>query len=324
MDEIISQIETVVRQIIRTYSEIVNLKPQRNSFANSDLFQDASLFNGEIILRELDGFRNSVEDKRKLNKRIFESNFKKDEILLELIIIEHQSLFVTLLERFNFSRKEFDGIDSDSYTFKSVSFSCHLLNLLINNLVAIQQILYQGLNHQVNLILRNYIELAELSVAVIADEIFFNHYLSTPTERKDVIIKRQKIKPSAIHKLVGMEYSKIDGFSGWWMLMDQARNSLYAKTSGSVHGDYNSVINESYSNELNVDNVTFTSLGLISENVQTTLKEVIVYSKVYINSLIIFLVSNHGLHFNRFGQVGKNHVYLNSVNSYMLEYYLSD
>jgi hypothetical protein len=54
MDETISQIETVVRQIIKTYAEIVNLKPQRNSFANSDLFKDASLFNGEIILRELD------------------------------------------------------------------------------------------------------------------------------------------------------------------------------------------------------------------------------------------------------------------------------
>ena len=97
------------------------------------------------------------------------------------------------------------------------------------------------------MILRNYIELAELSVAVIADEIFFDHYKSTPTDRKDVNVKWQKTKPSAVHKLVGMEYSKIDGSGcGTNFERDMLPLTTFSKKQTIKHDKENSILFSSH------------------------------------------------------------------------------
>lgn len=320
VEELLVEIESISRQIIKIYAEIANIKPQKNSY--SEIFCDKNIYNGDSIIREIDLLRISLKERQEENEIIFKRNFTREDIFLELIILEHQSLFVTLIERFNFNNNEFDGILKDSYTFKSVSFLCYLLNLMINNLIAIQKLFHLGLNHQINVLLRNYIELSEISIAILVNETFFITYKSEPENKKEINNKWQLTKPSMVHKIIENEYRSIEGLHKWWIEISKIRNSLYSKTSGYVHGEYFNVIIEAFPKELNEDNVRLAAMGMISDNLKSTLSETLIFSKIFINNIIIFLVKNHNLHFNRFGQNGLDHVYLNSVNTYMFNDYV--
>lgn len=318
--DIISEIEKISREIIKNYAEIVNVKPQTNSYENGALFNDKTLYNGDQILANIDCLRNSLLNRQQQNIEKYDKIFKKDDLFFELIILEHQSLFITLIERFNHTKTEFDGINNETYTFKSVSFLCHLLNLIINNLITMQDIMKKGYNHQVNLIFRNYIELSEISIAILLNESFFNIYTSEPLSPAEINRKWKEVKPEKVHKLIGQEFqNSLDLKSPWEDYMDEIRNSLYSKTSGFVHGNSYRVLTESYSKEIDKDIYTLTSLGLISDNLRETFNEIVIYSKTYIKNVIIFLVKNHKLNFNRFEQDGRDHIFLTSVSDYMFE-----
>jgi hypothetical protein len=316
------EIENLLRDMVTNYAEIVNLKPQYSSYENSDIFEDKKLYNGKRILTNLKSIKVLLKKRKKENKEVFTSFLKKEELILDLILLEHQSLLLLLIEKFGPLQEDFEEIKTDSYTFQSLALLSSILNLLSNNLIIIKESLAIGYNYQVNIIFRNYIELSEIGISVITNESIFNQYILEPKNKNEEKSKWNALKPSRIHDVVNKEYSKIKRLESWGNVLDEVRNNLYHKTSNFVHCDVSSIMNETYSKDLLKDSITLTSYGLISENLKVTLEEIIIYSKIVINDILIFMINTHKLGLNRFGQNGLDHGYLRAVNEYIYRDYL--
>jgi hypothetical protein len=316
-------IDDLLKEIVIKYGEIVNLKPQYSSYDNSDLYHDKKLYNGEKILKNLKSIKDVGNGREKQNYATFKSFLRREEMILDLIIFEHQSLFLLLVEKFSPLCKDFEEIKTNSYTFQSLSLLSCILNLLINNLNVIKAGLKLGYNYQVNIIFRNYIELSEIAISVITSESFYNQYTVEPQNENQAKNKWNALKPGKIHANVNKEYLKIERFESWGNVLDEVRSALYNKTSKYVHCDVSSIINETYSKKLNQNDMSVTCYGEIGENLRVTFEEVIIYSKIVINDILIFLINSHKLGLIRFGQYGLDHGYLRAVNEYIYRDFLN-
>lgn len=320
IEAIILQMDVIARKMIKNYAKIVNIKPQANSFQNHDLFSDDETFNGDKILEELDGLNELFTSINNRNHFEFARNFKSYELFFDLIIIEFQSLFTILFFHFNNDENKFEGFEKESFTFKSVRLLCYLLNTLINNSISMKILIKDGFNFQVNLIFRNSIEIMDVCFASITNEVFYENYVLQPDSEHDIKKKWINVRPSNIDKIIKDEFNKISELQEYWNILRETKESLYRKTSSFVHGNSVRIFQNTFSEKINDDdNLTVNQFGLISKDLKESFFELIIYSKLFLDSIIILLVNNHKLAFNRFGEEGKYHIYLSCVNKYYLK-----
>ncbi len=306
--KILLDIDKNYRKIIENTGEVVYLEAR---FQHPNIFKDYSLYNGKVILEEIDSLRKENINLFRKNKKEFETKLYEELYILDLQSFMFLQIILCFIE---FAYK------SDSKRYKALHIMYILISILYRDLISMRKCLEMGLNYQANLIFRNYIELSEIGLACMIDDNFVNEYTREVGSEKQEIIKRNKFRAINVHKFIIDEFKLIKELSSFIEVIDEIRNSLYKKTSQFTHGNPFRLINECFPIKLTQkeEEPTLDFTGNISDEIEKTIHEIILYTKCFIQSLFVFTVRNKKLPFKNFGKDGESLIYSNEITNRLI------
>jgi len=305
-EEIISNIDEICRQLISRLSKLVYYQSKINHFEKGqiDFFDDESKWDGVEILKSIDELRQDITKTRKENTEKLFRELGIESYFYDLLILEHLSLFVCL---FKYCYIE-DHNDKAAVNFLSL-----LLLSLHKNMISMKMNLEMGFNQQANLIFRNYIELSELALAFLIDDEIYSSYTSDKDNHSAQLKKWLKTKPGKVHASINTEFEKISDLKGYGELLNELRNNLYKKASDFTHGAAWTILSESVDFDGTNEESCFQITGSINNNIKNTFYEILIYSKSFLFSFIVLLVRNRKITFEKFGDDGKDHLFVKLI-----------
>lgn len=316
-EELISTIDENCRKLILNISKMVYFQSKLNHFEKGqiDLFDEETKWDGEEILKSIDELRQDITKTRKENSDKLFIELGIESYFYDLLILEHLSLFACLFEYCYVEELN----DKAAVNFLSI-----LLLSLHKDLISMKMNLEMGFNQQANLIFRNYIELSELALAFLIDDEVYSSYTEDEGNNSTNLKKWLKTKPKKIHSIINSEFEKISELKGYSELLNELRNSLYKKTSDFTHGAVWTVYSESMGFDGTNEELNFQITGSINNNVKNTFFEILIYSKSFLFSFIVLLVRNRKITFEKFGDDGKDHIFLKLITDELNKITIAD
>ncbi len=238
-------------------------------------------------------------------KNYFKNNGYPDELrdyfeFLRLIHYRNNVLWISIHEKFKFStRDKFDNLTSLFYDYQFI------LTVLQNNLQVLHKILSEGFEYQSVLILRNHLELLELTLSIFGDENQYKLYkeviqskegesnrtmkFSTTQKVNNKILNPYKGKP-------GYEYYK-----GFYDDFKDIKSKYYDKFSSVSHPNRTNVILGAYA--LTEDEYLECNIGgKIGMSTKNILEDLIHIEMLSFNSILTIQIELHKMSFNKYGE----------------------
>jgi hypothetical protein len=305
-EELILSINENCKKLISEISKLVYYQSKINHFERGqiDLFDDETKWDGEEILKSIDELRQDVIKTKKQNSAELFKKLNIESYFLDLLVLEHLSLF-TCLFKYCYIEEHNDKA--------AVNFLSLLLLSLHKNMISMKMNLEMGFNQQANLIFRNYIELSELALAFLIDDEIYSSYTEDNDNNSAQLKKWLKTKPGKIHAIIDTEFEKISDLKGYGEVLNEIRNKLYKKASDFTHGAAWTIVSEAFAFDETNEESCFQITGSINNNIINTFYEILIYSKSFLFSFIILLVRNRKITFEKFGDYGKDHIFLKLI-----------
>ena len=305
-EEIISNIDETCRKLILGLSKQVYYQSKLSHVEKGqiDLFDDKTKWDGEEIVKSIVELRQVITKTREENTGKLFREFGIESYFYDLLILEHLSLFVCLF-KYCYVEEHNDKA--------AVNFLSLLLLSLHKDMISMKMNLEMGFNQQANLIFRNYIELSELALALLIDDEVYSNYKEDENDNSTQLKKWLKTKPKKIHSIINAEFEKISELKEYGELLNELRNNLYKKTSDFTHGAAWTIFTESTGFDGTNGETNFQITGSININIKNTFYEILIYSKTFLFSFIMLLVRNRKITFEKFGDDGKDHIFLKLI-----------
>lgn len=270
----------------------------------SGIFPDTNYT--KLLITDLSGLRRELAQIRDSCKDEFNHKFKGPSHFFDFTIFQHVSLFLLLAEHFHEKDETFKHIEQNSDSFMSFRYFTLSLCNLINSLVSIKILIELGLNLQANQLIRSYIEYADISVAILAKNDFFKIYKSSAeSEENKKSTWWNYTRPKALSKILKEIFNAMhDENVNYWEIFNQIREPVYSHLSGHVHADVMANITNAMAQKLSTGYFELTLLGSITKDTEKTLRRIIIYSHLFINSAVISIVRFKKLPLIHFGEEG--------------------
>ena len=305
-DEVILHIDENCRKLILNISELIYYQSKINHIERGqiELFEDETKWDGKEILKSIDELRQDINKTRNENSVKLFRELGIESYFYDLLILEHLSLFACLF-KYCYIEEHNDRA--------SVNFLSLLLLSLHKNMISMKMNLEMGFNQQANLIFRNYIELSELSLAFLIDDEIYSSYTEDEDNNSANLKKWLKIKPGKVHAIINTAFEKISDLKGYGEILHELRNNLYKKASDFTHGAAWTILSESMAYDGTNEESNFQITGSINNNIKNTFYEILIYSKLFLFSFIVLLVNNRKITFEKFGDDGKDHLFVKLI-----------
>jgi hypothetical protein len=316
-EDIISDIDEDCRKLILNISKLVYYQSKINHLERGqiDLFADETKWDGEEILKSIDELRQDIIKTKKKNSAELFKKLNIESYFYDLLILEHLSLFACL-----FKYCYVEGHNDRA----AVNFLSLLLLSLHKNMISMKINLEMGFNQQANLIFRNYIELSELALAFLIDDEIYSSYTEDKDNNSAQLKKWLKTKPGKIHAIINTEFEKMSDFKDYGEVLHELRNNLYKKGSDFTHGAAWTIFNESIAFDGINEESNFQIIGSINNNIKNTFYEILIYSKSFLFSFIVLLVRNRKITFEKFGDDGKDHLFVKLITDELYKMTVDD
>jgi len=316
-EELISSIDKNCRKLISGLSKLVYYQSKINHFERGqiDLFDDETKWDGEEILKSIDELRQDVIKTKKENSAELFKKLNIESCFYDLLILEHMSLFACLF-KYCYVEEHNDRA--------AVNFLSLLLLSLHKNMISMKMNLEMGFNQQTNLIFRNYIELSELALAFLIDDKIYSSYTNDNNTHSAQLKRWLKTKPSTVHSIIKKEFEGIPELGEFGEILNELRNGLYNKTSDFTHGAAWTILSESMAFDGTNEESCFQITGSINNNIKNTFYEILIYSKSFLFSFIILLVRNQKITFEKFGNDGKDHLFVKLITDELCKMAVED
>lgn len=276
---------------------------------------------------EIDDIENSIlnelESAAKFQKKLDNSNIRKfnnsfhfEKKFFNLIILLHESLWLIFAKHFYHQEVKVEISEYDRNKMVTYLF---ILSNLINNLLATLKLLERGLSQSSDILFRNYMELSEIGVAILNDNNYYETYKKECESEKEQFSKWNKTKPSKTFKVVKNALSKIE-IDEFYDIFYEVRSTLYGFTSKTVHGNIESIVKGALLFE--DESVKLSIYGNINSDLKNNFTNYFIYSKTMVQAITVILVKDYKLHFDKFGEEGRYHVFLQSLTDKIFKIYL--
>lgn len=299
------EIDNLIKLITeRNFNEISRLEIDNVKVDSLDIISD-SVFIRKVLFNKKENHK-KFKKKHHLEKRIF-----------ELLILEHTNLFLILSEYFFHNNREKNLKQKDVLRIR------HLIILLNNKINFLKSILIQieyGLTQGSYIVFRSYMEAAEKSIAILANEEYFDYYFTEAKNRSEEFNIWKQTKPSKTFEIVREHLLKLppEKFNTFFF---DIRKTLYSKTSKAVHGQLSSSITESLV-ENKDEFLKWSFLGKQDERIKEILIEYLIYIRIISKSLLITLIKDYKLNLKKFGKEGVYHTVIFKTNEECFRFYL--
>lgn len=268
---------------------------------------------------------NELESAAKLQKKLDNNNIRKfnnsfyfEKKFFNLIILLHESLWLIFAKYFYNQEVKIEISEYDRNKMVTYLF---ILSNLINNLLATLKLLERGLSQSSDILFRNYMELSEIGVAILNDNSYYETYKKECESEREEFSKWNKTRPSKTFKVVKNALYKIE-IDEFYKIFYEVRNTLYGFTSKTVHGNIEAIVKGALSFDDNSESVKLSIYGNINTNIKNNFTNYFIYSKTIIQAITVILVKDYKLHFDKFGEEGRYHVFLQSLTDKIFKIYL--
>lgn len=287
--------------------------------SNHSHFPNINSIEDEYFKSEVSSLRKSILERSNDLQKEFRSRFETESLLLELFLLENLYLFLILDSHFGVDpvNPSSDKINIDSNSFQVLRTVAILLHQLSNNQTAFYKLISGGFNFQANLIFRNTIETGSIITACLIDHNFHDNYknlwlIESEEERNKQWYKF--LRPKHIDTVIAKGYEKTKRSTDDWNTILEIRKSLYSDSSDFVHTDFLTSVNSSYSEKQDNEGVELNLLGRIDTNTKSTLDRTLMYLRLLVYDVKLFMITEHGLTFDKFGESGLSVVFASKIN----------
>jgi hypothetical protein len=220
--------------------------------------------------------------------------FSSDLFALDAALHCNISIFLRALDRWGRQRREVVWHDLPN---KPVSPSFAVVGLLagsINSVLAVRRLATSGFDRQARAVFRELTEVADLLLAIVADEAYLDHYLASPEDFKGAYEHWAKLlRPAKIRRRVdelakGIGFGEDEGTAGLLAF----RWELYNWLSKSAHVDYGSLVVESVASDLD-GRYNINLGGRVGGHTGSTIRHLVDYLHVFLMLLALFLAARH-------------------------------
>lgn len=304
-----SEINKLYDKLIENMIQLTNLEFSINDRAIKDT--------GTSLQEDLKFASRFRKNKDISNIKKFNNIFHFEKKFFELLIIQHESLWIIFVKYFYYKKEK---IELNVYNKRRMLFYLLILNNQINNLISMLQLLERGYSQSSDLIFRNYMEIAEKGLAILSDNDYYEAYKKeTFNEDEDKEIWK-KTKPYLTFEIVKRALLKIENVEFYNMFFT-VRETLYTNTSKTVHGNIKSILKGAILVEDESDYMKLNIYGNVNSNFQDNLTNYFIYSKIVSQAVIIILVKDYKLNFDKFKEEGKHHVFIQSLTDKIFKMY---
>ena len=270
------------------------------------------------LKEDLKSSRKNRSNGSRRNTQKFNGHYHFEKIFFELLILQHESLWIIFTRAFHLEEYEYKAKGREK--MKLVNF-LYILTNQINNLNSILHLIKSGYSLNADRIFRNYIELSEKSLAILFDDNHFEDFQKDPSSRKEEMNKWHRQKPSKTFQLVKEFLSTLNN-DDFYDLFFKIREKLYHHKSRIVHSDFESVLKGSLGFDKNTGLLHLYLHGNIDSTISHNLNDYLVYIKIITQAQTIILVKDYKLHFEKFDQDGIYYVFLNALTDKLFRVYL--
>lgn len=301
IDEINEKLDLLMEQMLMQIAEmwVERLNPYAElNYTAEQLMQDWKSVDGE------------VENFTQENQWKYKRRFKAQDYLLKGQIWAHFEFLFVLLE---YIHKNPDSHENRR-TFKTVNLFSLLLINLINLLVSIRRLLADGMTTPAKILLRSYIEYADISIAILYKYDFYCRFTAEFKTTEDVSrIWYGTARGKKVQKELKEFYEDVDPTGNVWAIISDLRNSLYQDLSFYAHVTNMTTILSALKNQSKSDNFGFNILGSISDSTKSTLSSVIFYPWLFLKYSMLAIVKYQNLPFQKFGEHGLRYMLIYKV-----------
>lgn len=166
---------------------------------------------------------------------------------------------------------------------------------LAQTIQAVRLLIVQGFENQARSALRNFVELADLTLAVLADEGLYGAYIETFVDEKATYTHWSKrLRPSIIQKLV-LDLERADPIStSTDATPEQIRREFYGWLSQFTHNNFAAHVVAAHPVDADGNHGALAMLGEVGEMSRATLAHGLMYLWVTLTRLQRLLWSDHG------------------------------
>ncbi|GAB3760769.1 hypothetical protein [Spirosoma pomorum] len=315
-----SQLSDIVENLIE--STCTQYREQLKTMNLNEEVYDDTLTKSNLNINNLSIFDFMREQQRK-NKQKTKNKFYFQVKFLELLVNESNSLLLLFLDYLSnvYNISKTIPLEKEKQVF--FNRITPLINLLNDNLYTMNHLLSIGMSHQVYLILRNYIEVGCITLAVLGDNVFADNYFQHGEENfKDTLSNWHKFyKPDKVEKTLSSIYTSMN-MADRWEALKTLRDHCYQTSSKHSHGHFLTSLLETYSFENpQAENLKIKIFGSVTATTPSVFENLILIVKYILQDIIIFLVYHQELPLAKFGNRGQYHGMLLKVNEEMLKAY---
>lgn len=291
-------------RLIKVFTDFFELLTRLE--ANIDFEKNPDEFKKEL-LHNLYDTKTFFEEKSEENYNAYKKHFFFHDLNLQFIIYLHISLKLLILENI-FLKDSFKHIKSGSFSSQCLTAFTPTLSNLIHSLLVIRLTLKNGFNIQANQLMRSYIEYADIGIAMLANQEFFDNYknmVDSPEQEKKVWW--DYIRHKSITKILEKALNEISPNHEHWDILFKIRDPMYKNASNHIHGHSGINIFGMYDTPLDKSNEQNFGLGgNITKEIESTYLNILIYAHEFIANSTACIVYYHDLPFKHFGQDGED------------------
>jgi hypothetical protein len=275
------------------------------SLKNTHPHIDASkVTNGKMISE----FR-ALEAALREHKRELKISFKKKhaifDLLFQLHLLEHYDLLFLLSDGTDLKPAHFSHLPENSTSRKRLFlFLCLLVNLT-NTMHCIREMLYSGMGLQAKILLRSYIEYADVAMVSLSSEEFYRKFTEQTDDFKQATrVWHDTTKPKKIERELNKYCGDLNECGIEWESISAVRKSVYEYLSLFAHTTNVANFLSATGPASDPKFVRFSIAGVISDGMESTLFDSVIYANAFLVFSTAAIVKYHDLPFARFGDDG--------------------
>lgn len=239
----------------------------------------------------------------KFSKIDIDDDLYKELKYLELIYFRNSILWINIHLKFNF--KEVNTKDKITSLFYDFS---NILTITQNNLLVLHNLISKGFNYQAINILRNHLELYELSYSLFGDENQYEYYKKIINTKEEEI--HRTIKFSTTQKVNSNIFKRLKNIGGFEIEKDffntvkELKKSYYDYFSSVVHPNRTSIAFGAYV-PVNENQLENSYGGRRSIKSKGLLYDIFNIEVILFHNILILQIKELGMSFNNYEQPEK-------------------
>lgn len=272
---------------------------------NFDFEKDDTVFKRHLI-QDLKSTKELFKQRKAENLSVFRKNFYLENLCLQFIIFLHLNLLTIIFEKI--LDNSFEDMEPGSFSYKSIAALIPNLSNLINSLLAIRITLQHGFNIQANQLLRSYIEYADIGVAIVSNEEFFEKYKTmVDGSEQEKEVWWNYVRHKSITKIIKNSLFDIHPDEEYWDILFQIRKPIYKNSSDHIHGHSGINLFGLHATPFEDESDSKFALGgYPSKEMKETFMHIIIYSHQFMSNIAACFVHFHDLPFMKFGEEGED------------------